>query len=218
MINFYKSIIIKYHQKEETMTSFIENIRKLKPDDQLQLWTIQTKQAWDILQKTGILKATGCRVLRDFLDAYRWMKRQMYKRIQGYSGKFPIWAWYDPKPDLRSIGHLERGIQGIRIEFHAPVSDILISDFDAWHYVLNGWYLALTQTENEQWSKSLPDNKFLFEDLPFDFQTKIIKSWDRIFDLEAMENSFIGPVKKVQAVLESIKLDQVIKVDEFIAR
>jgi hypothetical protein len=46
-----------------------------------------------------------------------------------------------------------------------------------------------------------------------------INSWERIFDLNKLDSSpLTGPVQNIQGVLEEITLDQVINVQQFIAR
>jgi len=45
-------------------------------------------------------------------------------------------------PDLRSCGHLPRGIPGIRLELEVEEERVLLSDFSMWHAVLNQTYLA----------------------------------------------------------------------------
>ena len=89
------------------------------------LWTIQSIAAWKILQREQVLFADQ-RYSEDlFLDAYRWMAKQMEQRIESKSEimSLPLWAWYQwdgierRKPDLRSSGHLPKDQRGVRIEF-----------------------------------------------------------------------------------------------------
>ena len=81
--------------------------------------------AWKILQREQVLFVDQ-RYSEDlFLDAYRWMTKQMEHRIESESEtmSLPLWAWYQwdgierRKPDLRSSGHLPKGQRGVRIEF-----------------------------------------------------------------------------------------------------
>src|ERR687892_146079 len=102
----------------------------------IQLWTIQHRDAWLLAEHRGVLRADGRRVWSSFRPAYRWMREQMRLRIAGTEGRYPIWAWAHHAPDLRRGGHLEPGTPGVRVEFRAPASAVLLSDFDAWHHVL----------------------------------------------------------------------------------
>ena len=60
------------------------------------LWTIQSIAVWKTLQREQVLFADQ-RYSEDlFLDAYRWMARQMERRIESESENtsLPLWAWY----------------------------------------------------------------------------------------------------------------------------
>ena len=73
-----------------------------------------------------------------FRPAYDWMVGQLEQRVKNYPRKkYPIWAWYHPKPGLRRSGHLPCGTSGVRIEFLVSSDRVLLSDFEAWHGVLN---------------------------------------------------------------------------------
>ena len=78
------------------------------------------------------------------------MAIQMLKRGLTRGLHPPIWVWVRPKPDLRQAGYLQRGRKGVLLELEIDSHRILLSDFDAWHCVLNHWYLALTEYEELQ--------------------------------------------------------------------
>lgn len=41
------------------------------------------------------------------------------------------------------------GTQGVRLEVEIPDAQVLLSDFDLWHYPLNYWYLP--DDEEDDW-------------------------------------------------------------------
>ena len=47
------------------------------------LWTIQNEAAFEVFQKTGVLRADPSKLIfdGDFQNAYNWMTAQMRKRI-----------------------------------------------------------------------------------------------------------------------------------------
>jgi len=185
----------------------------------LKLWTIQRYETWEEFQERGILRADGRRADSYLRSAYRWMMEQMKKRLPSYTGRYPIWAWYQPKPDLRSSGYLAKGTRGIRIEFQVPESRVLLSDFDAWHIVLNQGYLSLTEEEDEAWEKRLPSQKHRYDELSRSSQLEIKQSWERIFDLDTLASSqWVSSGRYIQAVLEEISLGEVVRVKPFTAR
>ena len=172
------------------------------------LWTLQDVSDWEEMQKSGILqRSSGFIPDPGFADSYNWMMEQMNLRIPNYTGRSPIWAWYQPKPDLRIYAWgIPAGEQNVRIEFHAERSTILLSDFDAWHAVLNNWYLPTTQAEEDSLRYSEEEKR---------------ESWQHIFDLELLANSPLwGPegTQYIQAVIEKVAIDQVVRVTPFMGR
>lgn len=198
----------------------------------MRLWAIQTIDAWNALQRTGVLRANPNVIDDSMLAAYRWMVARMHERL-GRSPEgcqFPIWAWYQwqgqnrCKPDLRSHAHLEKGSHGVRIEIEADETDVLLSDFELWHFVLNYWYLPESEAEGELFdaelatvgldfyrTKPLPDLKY---------HRRIEESWFRIFDLEwsAVGMTSQKEGKAIQGVLWELRKEQVSDMKEFVAR
>lgn len=164
------------------------------------LWTIQPLEQWEKLARSGVLRADGRRIFRPYRKAYKWMQKIAARRLSNYGGRTLVWAWIT-KPDLRRTGHLPKGTAGVRIEFVVPTDRFLLSDFEAWHFVLNGWHLSLSKKEDKE--------------------RNIEKSWERIFDFKALNGAdhyFVGPVERIQAVLEYVSLEEVTRVNHFIAR
>ncbi len=196
------------------------------------LWTIQSIAAWKILQREQVLFADQ-RYSEDlFLDAYRWMAKQMEQRIESKSEimSLPLWAWYQwdgierRKPDLRSSGHLPKGQRGVRIEFEQSDKGVLLSDFDLWHYVLNYWYLPRTVADGEAFEAELSEHNLSFfkmKPLPVRaYHQRIEDSWNRIFDLDWGEEKISEPYakKQIQATFWKLHFDQIKDVQVFTAR
>ena len=197
------------------------------------LWTIQTEEAWLKLQATGMLRASrenimeGCWIL-----PYEWMVDQMKIRIGPPPGSscFPMWAWYQwegekrSKPDLRAGGHLSKGQKGVRIEFECGDEEVLLSDFDLWHYVLNYWYLPESESDGEDFEAELATFGLSFfkqKSLPdAEYHNRIVQSWDRIFDLYWFEDDLAEPFpgKSIQATLWELTVDQVRNCKHFRSR
>jgi hypothetical protein len=163
---------------------------------QVRLWTIQHRDAWDVAQACGVLVADPTRADPDFDHAYSWMRRQMRARLPHYRGGGLVWAWYQPRPDLRHSDLLARGSPGVRIEFFAPSEEVLLSDFDGWHAVLNGFFLG----SSEEWEALA--------------NPSAEASWDRIF---RARDSWSRD-EWVQATLERVDVSAVTSVRPFTAR
>lgn len=196
----------------------------------IKLWSIVTEQAWQALYAQGVLKSRKGLADREFLNAYDWMRRQMEQRIGPAPDidQYPIWAWYQAtdqkrkRPDLRETGHLASGKVGYRIEFEKEVNEVLLSDFELWHFVINRHFIPESETQARLFEQGL-EKQFgtsCFEELPKSAQRLFEKSWDRIFDIifepKNIASSF--PEKQIQATCWELRLDEVAKVGRFVAR
>ncbi len=188
------------------------------------LWTIQKEDAWEHLKKHGALTGTNKNIMeKTWESSYRWMVEQMKQRIDAPPSKeaFPVWAWLQwenakrPRPDLRAGGHLAKGEKGVRIEFSIDDNAVLFSDFELWHYVLNYWYLPECTEDGDKFEAELERKGLSFFDtkpLPHrGYHEKIVRSWNRIFDLDWTEPDLASPKnqKSIQAAVWQITIDQV---------
>ena len=152
------------------------------------------------------------------------MVGQLEQRVKNYPhNKYPVWAWYRPKPDLRRSGHLPRGTSGVRVEFIVSSDRVLLSDFEAGHAVLNCWYLSLSEIESENWDIRCERAgiEIGWENWPppAPFKEEITRSWERIFDLKLLKkhSEWTGG-EAIQACIEKIYLEEVVNVTYFKAR
>ena len=189
------------------------------------IWTIQPADIWTSLQLRKCLIAR--RPAREWIESYDWMAQQMRPRLPGAAGRCPWWGWYRwegvarPRPDLRSGGHLLCGTRGVRIELDIARSHVLLSDFDAWHAVLNRWFLSLSEAEDEAFEQELAASGTRTTwPYPQPYHTRIVESWDRIFDLTAGDADWWGEPtgRSVQATFWKLRLEDVTKIDLFTAR
>ena len=146
------------------------------------------------------------------------MQSEMGRRVGAPpSGvRYPIWAWlqYENvrkfRPDLRRAGHLPAGSQGVLVEFHAAEEDVLLSDFDLWHYVLNRWYLPRQSSE-----------VIGVESTPYvTSERRLTRSWEAIFDLHWHLEDVTAPrqERSIQATLWQVPLNSVRSARTFRAR
>ena len=95
------------------------------------------------------------------------------------------------------------------IEIEIPDDEVLLSDFDEWHCVLNRFLVSDTEEEGEQ-------QDAYYETLPEDEKRSYMeKNWDRIFDITPFENDWTSRGKWVQAVFWELKKEQIRKVRFF---
>lgn len=104
------------------------------------LWTFQSIKSIKELKSKGILEVSWDRYLQTgtFIEAYRWMGKQIAARKISCNNHAPLWAWhscgkYENAPTLvdarclLSDIELEDGIQ--MIEFECPVGLVVLSSY-----------------------------------------------------------------------------------------
>ena len=206
------------------------------------LWTIQTIDAWEVLQKEKVLRTDPAvskkfyedcpDISKQFQDAYQWLIGQMEQRIgpKPEPNAYPLWAWYQwygtkkRRPDLRCCSHLPSGHKGVRIEFEHPEESVLLSDFQLWSFVIGYFYLPLSEEDDEIFSAELSaQNLSPTETKPLPvakYHRRIQKSWEKIFDLNWVNEYMTEPYcnKSIQATFWQLHIDQIKKVDFFTAR
>lgn len=170
----------------------------------------------------------------EFIAAYRWLLAYLPDKpthVAESQNTMPIWAWYQchsvdkKKPDLRHSGYLTKGTEAILLEIEKPEEQVLLSDYQLWHHVLNGWYLPSSMADAECFEKELANQaidiyKEELANLPKPIKQKITASWQRIFNLDWYEQDITDPInqKSIQATFWSLHRDEVVSVKEFVAR
>lgn len=205
-------------------------------DNKITLWTIQPIEWYETLLKNKIIYTDNTLLTNNILDdtfyySYQWMQKQMIAKI-GHSPKenlYPIWAWYQysnsikKRPDLRTTGFLEKNTKGVRIEFVKPKNEVVLSDFDLWHHPLNYWYIADNEKEHKAYYKLLKSkniNHLKPETFPMNIRKMIEQSWENFFDMNYCPeySAFPFTKKSIQATFWSLSINEIKKVDEFIAK
>lgn len=203
------------------------------------LWTIQHYLAYEYLQETGILRADEDYLFcKDCLQyAYDWMREKMICAglIPPQGVRYPIWAWYQwegkrKRRDMRESGYAKRGEKIVQLTVEVDDWNVMLSDFDLFHYPLNRWYLPLNEKDNLEFEKLYESFGYSFQDLNNpNIQTNEMKhlrnvialSWDRVFLLNKEDDGWLygkNENKSIQATFWELRLDQVNKAEVFIAR
>lgn len=123
--------------------------------------------------------------------------------------RYPVWAWYQyqderaRRPDLRRSAHAPSGTPLVLIEFELPDDQVLLSDFELWHYVLNDWYVAARVWRDRTYPPDVRE-----------------RSWRRIFDLDRIIVDLAGPRsgRSIQATVWQVPMSVVRRVRPFVAR
>jgi len=134
-----------------------------------------------------------------FRRPYAYMLHEYRRRMQ-CDARSLVWLWCH-KPDLRLCAHLPKGTQGVRLTLELDPSRVLVSDFDAWHVVLNA------RTYQKEGFASKQEQR---------------KSWEIIFDPEIhLHPDWLDPLNRPplrQGVISHIDMTAITKVETFLAR
>lgn len=177
----------------------------------MRLWSIQNAAVCEQLERRSVIRADGRRVWKDFRPAYQWLIGQMKQKI-GLPPKgvtYPMWSWYElngrrKRPDMRVYTRgfcKQTGTPLVLITFEAPDDQVVLSDFNTWHFVLNDCYMFWE--ENPDYSEEEKEN-----------------SWENIFDLT---ESYWKPEDReqkltIQATTWEIRKEWIKKVEHFRSR
>ena len=196
------------------------------------LWTIQEETTLEKLLSTGEIVCTENKNSLEWDKEYMWMAKQMKEKIGNPSNKnqYPIWSWFQHesskkrKPDLRKSGHLPTGTKGVRIEFSKISTEVVLSDFELWHYPLcYKNYIALNATDRKRFETKL---KMLnLEDKPYNKLPKAVKleienSWLQIFNMNFEYKYYTRKYKDkmIQACTWNIQKEEILKIEKFVAK
>src|SRR5690242_12200595 len=149
----------------------------------MRVWMIAEATLYTRLSENQVLYVDPALTDEDFGDAYVWMRGQMALHNPHYGGHWPWWAWVRPpcghaRPDLRErqLYHngWPTGTPCMRLELDVPDVEVLPSDFDMWHAVLNNSPLV---SSDEEWDaiEALPEPER---------QAAKEAAWPRLFALD----------------------------------
>jgi Domain of unknown function (DUF3841) len=148
----------------------------IEVEKHMKVWMFQPKHFFDEFISSGKerFEYDGS-VIDDeyYRSAYAWMKWQMHMRMQLVCST-PVWVYvrahrHSAKPDMRTyIKPKQKDF--LLIECDVPIERMLVSDYSAWHSVLNNGPCCISDKEYDQ----------VFSQR----QTEL--SWERIFCPEAM--------------------------------
>lgn len=201
------------------------------------LWTIQNADAYENMKKVGVLRANDNYIFMDFNPtAYHWMANKLEAKCPKPDCKmqYPVWAWYmkdgkRKRRDLRCAGYGKRGEEMVQITIEVPNNQVLLSDFDAFHFVLSDLYLPTSEEDSLRFESDLKNDSFTWGDLQLGetdndlkktYREKVVDSWEKIFDLEREDDYVFCDIqhKSIQAVMWQVTMEQVLKVEHFKAK
>jgi hypothetical protein len=177
----------------------------------MRLYTIQHLSIYETLCRAGVFlsepwKDPGewmCTDAPAIKLAYDWLCDEMV--AQGLRrpapSVYPTWAWYrymgesKPKPDLRHSAYrsYRSDERQVLLTLDVPKEDVLLHDYEAWHYPLNYFHLA-AQRVSDRFERQCKAAGFpLYTEVPLQdsaLHAEVQRSWHKIFDLAACRRLF----------------------------
>lgn len=185
----------------------------------MRLWTVQPNKVYDLILNNGVYHcdSTKSESIKNFgAVPYQWLSEQMRKRVgpppDGVA--FPVWAWHTmswkhKRPDMRRTEFRFEKRPFVLMEIEISDNDVLLSDEELWHFVLNNCYLSDADNETElykDWERF---------DLLSEEEKKQEKesSWKRIFAVSPpTDNEWNKVGRYIQATFWELRKEQIIKV------
>ena len=161
-----------------------------------------------------------------FIDSYKWLVSMMDKynvkgRVKGV--EYPWWGWYiyngkNSRPDLSEIGLGNTGELSYCIELELNDSEVLLSDHDYWHCVLNNADIWKGYEIDDNFDRQFDlHEEFINQMGCNDYIKYKLQTWERI--VGTLENPDDFPDGKYkQATFWRLRLSDVISVKEFRCR
>lgn len=156
------------------------------------LWTVQSVEVYkEILQKgCYTCKKSNTNIDKDFMNSYGYISEQMRCIIGSENTEelYPIWAWYkwdgkNKQPNLKHMGYSGNKKEYVLLQIEKDDRDVLLSDFDLWHYVLNNEYY-IEETNENTYDEKMAKYERLSEE---EKQREKVNSWNSIFHIEKSE-------------------------------
>ena len=165
--------------------------------DRIKAWTTtSTEELYQLMELGWLDTDARCSLAEtefletgsaNFLEAYEWMARELDRRTFSRPTAYPRWLW------TRVLGqsswsetpaafykHLP-GTYAL-VEFEMRRENVLLSDYEAWHAPLNGWYLPLDEENDDEfraWEDSHRGPNFALKR-----RQMVVNSWSRCLNVD----------------------------------
>jgi len=205
----------------------IQRLLALDGEAVVRVWTHQDPAALAAAEATGWLTGpreragwgvAGEEMAEHFRPAYDWMRVQMAARLPNFSGDYPVWAW-PKRPSCRGPLPTSWG-RTVLVAADVPRQRILASDFDLWHFILDGHPIAASEAEwDAYWAaedaRTADSNA---QDNPAPGRRErphAHPTWERALTfgargLEEARWNGGGPRRTIQLCVDGIRLDEIV--------
>lgn len=182
--------------------------RELSKDGHLSAWIVIEREAWALLQQRGHLNCPSSLAEPDFHAAYAWMVDQMCTAglRPPEKNQTPWWVWV--RRDRGQLSPYLEDLQGVLdpivLALQLPAAEVVLSNFDTWHDVLNEGYI-----------QSSDEDGIEFESLsePLEIDRRLKASWTEIFQLDRQHGVSVSPMDiSIQGCIWTLRQEYVLGV------
>lgn len=191
----------------------------------LTMYTIQTRDAYETLQRSGVLVGDSSHADTDWIgvmairEAYDWMHRQMDVRMPGSPDRGLLWLW--PTATHALLRDCARRCSGeVFLTVHVRRARVLLSEFGDWNIVLNRglnlpqeageseleYEQCYTALDDDFDSRAEPYRSAPITEWPVDLRAEMESSWEAIFDPASWR-----PKRLLQATVREIRAADVVR-------
>lgn len=151
----------------------------------MKLYTVQSQCVVDELNKSGIVYPLSIQATdeyENFKKAYAWMYHSMklFRKDMGLGNGGMFWSFHK-KNDCKYY----KG-QGLLLEIQKPIEEILVSNHEMWHCVLNNSPIETDEKSYDFFDEHIKNNK-IQKDI------YLLRNWRKILDLKITKNHRIKP-------------------------
>lgn len=192
----------------------------------MKLWTTQSPEVYEIVMKDGYCIVDPDKSLwldiKQFKAAYDWIVMKMDEKIKrplGVPVFYPWWAYYkvDGHYDIKleDINYRDTpGTTMVALELEVPDEEVLLSDLDAWNFVLNDLWID-DSTDEVSWNKCLK----YYRNLPLDVAKEVkVNSWDKVFDLTPVVTDWKSNGQEVQGTFWMLRKEYIKSATTFVVQ
>lgn len=183
--------------------------------EKIRIYTLQDIGAWEAAQKRGYWTGDRDYILTDreleysWVPQYDWMRRQMAKRIPGYSGDYPIWAYFY-RHNMRQ--HPFQEDPTVMLVADIPRERMVVSDYGLWHMPLNEGFVSFSEAEDD----ALDDAHKAAGHRRRQITPEKEENWERVLRIEKHEDpavlDWIGRKDIFQTCIDRVYLDEIVSV------
>ena len=124
-----------------------------KPEELIRVYTFQHKAALDVAKDRGYFTGNEDYIEDWLLEPYKWIRAEMPKHIDNFSGDYPIWA-YLKRPHIKEF---KKYPDDVLITAFVPRKRILFSDYSHWHIPLNNGPICFSEEEWDSFEGDVRD-------------------------------------------------------------